>query len=84
MTSIRPGRLGPWYPILSSEKDKSYRLHLSAMDYQHGFSLQPTNINLQVVPGYEMVVTVTPNKEGTYSVVCNEYCGIGHHTMIVS
>jgi cytochrome c oxidase subunit 2 len=25
---------------------------------------------------------VTPNKTGTYSVVCNEYCGIGHHTMV--
>jgi cytochrome c oxidase subunit 2 len=76
------GRLWAWYPILELEKDKSYRLHLSAMDYQHGFSLQPTNINLQVLPGYEMVVTVAPNKEGSYSVVCNEYCGIGHHTMI--
>jgi len=76
------GRLWAWYPILELEKDKRYRLHLSAMDYQHGFSLQPTNFNLQVLPGYEMVVTVAPNKEGSYSVVCNEYCGIGHHTMI--
>jgi cytochrome c oxidase subunit 2 len=75
-------RLWQWWPILELEKDQSYRLHLSAMDYQHGFSLQPSNINLQVVPGYEMVITVTPNKTGTYSVVCNEYCGIGHHTMV--
>jgi len=75
-------RLWAWWPILELEKDQSYRLHLSAMDYQHGFSLQPANINLQVVPGYEMVITVTPNKAGTYAVVCNEYCGIGHHTMV--
>ena len=27
-------------------------------------------------------MTVTPNQSGTYSVVCNEYCGIGHHTMV--
>jgi cytochrome c oxidase subunit 2 len=76
------GRLWQWYPILELEKDQSYRLHLSSMDWQHGFSLQPVNINLQVVPGYEMVLTVTPDQAGDYAVVCNEYCGIGHHTML--
>ena len=75
-------RLWSFWPILELEKDKTYRLHLSAMDYNHGFSLQPANINIQVVPGYEHVVTVTPNQSGTYSVVCNEFCGINHHTMV--
>ncbi len=76
------GRLWQWYPILELEKDKSYRLHLSSMDWNHGFSLQPVNINLQILPGYEMVLTVTPDQAGDYAVVCNEYCGIGHHTML--
>ncbi|KAF0118675.1 MAG: cytochrome c oxidase subunit II [Rhodospirillaceae bacterium] len=75
-------RLWEWYPVLELEKDKSYRLHLSSMDWQHGFSLQPENINLQVHPGYEMVVTVTPTSTGTFTVICNEFCGIGHHTMV--
>jgi cytochrome c oxidase subunit 2 len=76
------GRLWQWYPILELEKDQTYRLHLSSMDWQHGFSLQPTNINLQIVPGYEMVVEITPDTAGEYGVICNEYCGIGHHTMV--
>lgn len=76
------GRLWDWWPILELEKDKTYKLHLSAMDYQHGFSLQPQNINIQVLPGYEHVIKITPNQAGTYSIVCNEYCGIGHHTMV--
>jgi cytochrome c oxidase subunit 2 len=75
-------RLWEWWPILELEKDKQYRLHLSSMDWQHGFSLQPANINIQVHPGYEMVLTIKPNKTGEYSVVCNEYCGVGHHTMV--
>ena len=75
------GRLWQWYPILEFEKDQSYRLHLSSLDWQHGFSLQPENINLQIHPNYEMVITVTPDKTGEYGVVCNEYCGIGHHLM---
>ena len=75
-------RLWEWWPVLELEKDQSYRLHLSALDWQHGFSLQPTNINLQVHPGYDMVLTVTPDQAGEFSVVCNEFCGIGHHTMV--
>ncbi len=75
-------RLWNFWPILELEKDKTYRLHLTSMDYNHGFSLQPENINIQVVPGYEHVIKITPNKSGTYSVVCNEYCGINHHTMV--
>ena len=75
-------RLWQWYPILELEKDQSYRLHLSSMDWQHGFSLQPVNINLQIVPGYEMVITVAPDQAGEFTVVCNEFCGIGHHLML--
>ena len=75
-------RLWNFWPILELEKDKTYRLHLTSMDYNHGFSLQPENNNIQVVPGYEHVIKITPNKSGTYSVVCNEYCGINHHTMV--
>jgi cytochrome c oxidase subunit 2 len=29
-----------------------------------------------------MVLTITPDKAGEFGVVCNEYCGIGHSTMI--
>jgi len=76
------GRLWEWYPILELEKGKKYRLHLSSMDWQHGFSLQPENINVQVIPGYEMVMTVTPTKTGEFTIVCNEYCGINHHQML--
>ncbi len=76
------GRLWQWWPILELEKDKSYRLHISSLDWQHGFSLQPININLQISPGYDMVLTVTPDTSGEFTIICNEYCGIGHHTML--
>ena len=75
-------RLWNWWPIFELERGQSYRLHLMSMDWQHGFSLQPANINVQVLPGYDMVMTVTPNKAGEHSIVCNEYCGILHHTMV--
>lgn len=75
------GRVYMWWPMLELQKGETYRLHLSSIDYNHGFSLQPANINIQIVPGFEHIVTVTPNQSGTYSIVCNEYCGIGHANM---
>jgi len=74
-------RLWQWYPLLELEAGKSYRIHLMSMDWLHGFSLQPENINIEVHPGYDHVVTVTPTHPGTYSIICNEYCGINHSTM---
>lgn len=71
-----------WSPILELKKGETYRFHLSSLDLQHGFSLQPENLNFQVLPGYDYVVTFTPDKAGEYQIVCNEYCGIGHHLMV--
>jgi cytochrome c oxidase subunit II len=75
------GRLWQWWPILELEKGVSYRIHISSLDLQHGFSLQPVNINIQVHPGYEHVISLTPTEAGEFGIVCNEYCGIGHHAM---
>ncbi len=71
-----------WYPILQLEKGQTYRLHISSMDLQHGFSLQPVNINLQVLPGYDYVATIVPTSAGEFAIVCNEFCALGHHTMV--
>jgi cytochrome c oxidase subunit 2 len=70
-----------WFPVLKLRKGQTYRLHVSSIDLQHGFSLQPLNMNFQVVPGYDHVLTLTPTSSGEFSIVCNEFCGIGHHLM---
>lgn len=75
------GRQWQWYPILELKKGEQYRLHLSSLDIQHGFSLQPLNLNFQVLPGQDYVLTFTPTTAGEYRMLCNEYCGIGHHLM---
>ena len=71
-----------WYPVLKLKKGETYKLHLSSLDVQHGFSIQPLNMNFMVLPGYDYVLTLTPTTSGEYSIVCNEFCGIGHHVMI--
>ena len=71
-----------WRPILQLERGAEYTLHLSAADVNHGFSLMPLNVNLQVVPGYDYGLRVTPTESGDFRIVCNEFCGVGHHLMI--
>lgn len=70
-----------WYPILKLRKNQTYRLHISSIDLQHGFSIQPLNMSFQVLPGYDHVLTITPTSAGEFTIMCNEFCGINHHLM---
>ena len=75
------GRMWQWYPILKLRKDQTYRIHISSVDLQHGFSLLPVNMNFHILPGLDHVLTMTPTRAGDYQIICNEFCGIGHHFM---
>jgi heme/copper-type cytochrome/quinol oxidase subunit 2 len=37
-----------------------------------------------VIPGYDYGLKITPNRPGEYRIVCNEFCGVGHHNMLGS
>ena len=68
------------------EAGREYDLHLGTYDVQHGFSIRPEHslsqqINLQLFPDREWVVPMTFQDPGTYRVICNEFCGVGHNTM---
>jgi cytochrome c oxidase subunit II len=72
-------------PILQLERGRTYRLLVSSTDVQHGLSLQlggnRLSLNFQVLPEYLYVIRITPEQTGEFSLVCNEYCGLGHHVM---
>lgn len=71
-----------WSPVMILQKDQSYKFHISSRDVVHGYSIQPVNMNFQVYPGYDYVLEFKPTESGEYKVICNEFCGIGHHGMI--
>ena len=71
-----------WMPVLRLRQGVEYTLHLSSLDVNHGFSLFPVNANFQVVPGYDYGLRVMPTEAGDFRIMCNEFCGIGHHTMV--
>lgn len=53
---------------------------VTSMDVVHGFEIVRTDGQTMVVPGYVSQFT-TQFDAGEYLITCNEYCGVGHHTM---
>jgi len=76
------GEMWNWYPAMRLQAGASYTLHISSLDVNHGFGLVPANVNFQIIPGYDYALRITPKEPGEYYIVCNEFCGIGHHDML--
>ncbi|MDQ0213640.1 cytochrome c oxidase subunit 2 [Oikeobacillus pervagus] len=62
-------------------KGSKVKVIATSKDVVHGFGVAGTNINMMLEPGYISEYVTTLDKAGEYLVVCNEYCGTGHHTM---
>jgi cytochrome c oxidase subunit II len=56
--------------------------YLTSADVVHGFQVQGTTINMTAVPGIIGYVTYSFAHAGTYNIICNEFCGIEHQSMI--
>mgnify|MGYP003296570335 CR=1 FL=1 len=54
---------------------------MHAQDVIHSFWVPEWRIKKDAVPGITTRAIVTPDKEGTYTLVCTELCGFGHATM---
>ena len=62
-------------------KDRPVFFQINAKDVLHSFWVPEFRMKQDAVPGLETVTRVTPDREGTFPVVCAELCGIGHATM---
>jgi cytochrome c oxidase subunit 2 len=61
-------------------------IRVTGADVNHGFGVYDTTDRLitqtQAMPGFTNVIRHTFTTPGTYRILCLEYCGLGHHTMI--
>jgi cytochrome c oxidase subunit II len=56
-----------------------FKMH--ALDVIHSFWVPEWRIKKDNVPGITTTAIVTPDKPGTYQLICTELCGFGHATM---
>ena len=70
-----------WLPgAMTLPAGRPVTFHITSVDVTHGFQIVRSNAQAMVIPGYVSQFTTTFDA-GDYLVVCNEYCGVGHHTM---
>jgi cytochrome c oxidase subunit 2 len=67
--------------ILRLPVDRSVVLRMTAKDVIHSFWVPEFRQKQDVVPGIHPTLHITPNKLGTYPVICTELCGVGHGLM---
>ncbi len=72
-------------PVKSTQlylaEDQPVRFFVKALDVLHDFWVPAFRMKVDAVPGIETKYRVTPNRIGTYPVVCAELCGLGHSVM---
>lgn len=67
---------------------KSLEFQVTAEDVNHGFGIYDEAGQLlaqtQAMPGYANKLVHTFTEPGTYHVLCMEYCGLAHHSMVTT
>jgi cytochrome c oxidase subunit 2 len=61
--------------------DRQVEFRMHAQDVIHSFWVPEWRIKKDNVPGITTTAIVTPDKLGTYQLICTELCGFGHASM---
>lgn len=87
-TFTYPRNLTDGEPLTTNELvlplDRSVQFSIRSADVIHDFWVPDFSMKIDAVPGITTRYRVTPNRLGTYPVVCAELCGLGHSVMRTS
>ncbi|MDH5499932.1 MAG: c-type cytochrome, partial [Gammaproteobacteria bacterium] len=61
--------------------DVPVKMLLRSKDVLHNFTVAQFRVKMDLVPGMETYMWLTPTEIGTYEVLCEELCGIAHFAM---
>jgi cytochrome c oxidase subunit 2 len=62
-------------------KGQTVKLRLHSEDVTHGFFLRPLKLDEEIPAGQTVEVTVTPQTAGTFTTICDHFCGANHGNM---
>jgi cytochrome c oxidase subunit 2 len=63
------------------KKGEPVTLRLHSEDVTHGFFMRKLKIDAEVEAGKTTDVTITPEVAGTYTTICDHFCGANHGNM---
>jgi cytochrome c oxidase subunit II len=67
--------------LLRIPVNRPVKLRLRSRDVIHSFFLPYHRVQQDIVPGMTVDIWFTPNKTGTYEILCTQLCGMGHFRM---
>jgi cytochrome c oxidase subunit 2 len=77
-----PGKGNVWSQgELHVPLDRQIQFKMHAQDVIHSFWVPEWRIKKDNVPGITTTAVVTPDKLGTFQLICTELCGFGHASM---
>ncbi|MGZ5105677.1 MAG: cupredoxin domain-containing protein [Usitatibacter sp.] len=66
---------------IALKKGEPVVFELTTEDIFMGFNLPEFRVRSDIVPGKVMRLAVTPDKAGTFTFLCDVFCGDGHESM---
>jgi cytochrome c oxidase subunit 2 len=76
-----PGSKGLKSNELVMPVERNITFQFESLDVIHTFWIPQMGQKQDIVPGIDTHIVVTPTREGTFTLVCTELCGLGHATM---
>lgn len=68
-------------PELRVPMGQPVKLLLRSKDVLHNFGVAQLRVKMDLVPGMVTYAWFTPTKTGSYDLLCEELCGVGHFAM---
>lgn len=66
---------------ITLKKGQTVTLRLHSQDVTHGFFLRPLKLDEEIAAGQSIDVTVTPQVTGSFTTICDHFCGANHGNM---
>jgi len=71
-------------PVVRLRRGERVTLVLTALDVAHGLMCRPLRLKADLQPGVPVRVPLEPSSAGTFSAICNHFCGPGHSGMTMT
>jgi cytochrome c oxidase subunit 2 len=62
-------------------KGETVTLQFTAPEVPMGFNLADFKLRVDIVPGKVATLDITPDRTGTFTFLCDVFCGTGHEEM---
>jgi cytochrome c oxidase subunit 2 len=66
---------------ITLKQGETVTIRLTTLDVTHGFFMKALGIDTVVEPGKPTEVTLTPRATGSFTTICDHFCGEGHGNM---